>query len=147
MFNVPKRILFFDDTLSGQVRGKKASDIEERFARAVDKLPEWGYSFRLRISPLTHRVSGIIQNLPGEVEIDFLLYRGSTLLPIQIQGEIGHFYTAWQSVVDDEKEETINGVMRAYGAQPVLLVPEKREDLWRLANQENADQLAREILL
>lgn len=144
---IPKRILFEnDEPLAGTVQGKKASDIEERWARACSKLPDWSYSFRIRINPLSGQLTEVMMNLPGELEIDFLMQRGSTILPILIQGEIGHFYTAWQATTDEMKQAGINNALRAYSAQPALPVPRTKDELWRLSKQEYADALAREIL-
>lgn len=148
MFNVPKRIIFdrLDEELTGFIGEKKASDIEERWSRAVEKIPEWSYQFQARISPIFHTVGVRKLNLPGEVEIDFLMKRGKTLLPVMIDGEIAHFYTAWQKSVDDDKTAIINNALRALNAQPVIRLPANKYDLWRLATQEAADQYAREIL-
>jgi len=142
------RIVFDNEKeyLTGVVQNKKASDIEERWARAVAKIPDWGYSFRERISPLTHKVTSVMRNLPGELEIDFLMYRGTTILPILLDGEIGHFYTAWQKAVDEGKLSAINQALKSYGAQPALRLPTNKNDLWRLATQDSADALAKEVL-
>jgi len=144
-----RRVIFDDpsETLTGTVQGKKASDIEERWARAVQKLPDWSYGFRQRISPLTHKVSGLIRNLPLELEIDFLMQRGEQIIPILIQGEIGHFYAAWQRTVDEQKKVAIDQALQAYNAQPTLWIPSNTNDLWRLSTQAFADQYAREILV
>lgn len=142
------RIVFdnLGETLSGIVQGKSASDIEERFFRALAKLPDWSATFRQRISPLTHKVSGVIRNLPGELEIDALCTRGNTVLPILIQGEIGHFYAAWQRTVDEQKKSAIDQAMRSYNAIPALWLPSNKDDLWRLGNQASADIYVKEVL-
>ena len=149
MFGVPKRIIFdnLDENLTHVVQGKKASDLEERFAKAVDRLSDWTYEFRVRINPLSHKLTSAVTNLPEELEIDFLCIRGATMIPILIQGEIGHFHTAWQRAIDEQKEASINSVMRNYHALPVMKVPERNIDLWRLATQDGANRLAMEILL
>ena len=80
-----------DEALTGAVQGKKASDIEERSARAIDEIPDWSYTFLVRISPLTGRLTQTFRNLAGEYEIDFMASRGNELLPILIDGEVSHF--------------------------------------------------------
>jgi hypothetical protein len=148
MFEVPKRIVFNnpEEVLTHKVNGKKASDMEERFARAVYKLGDWQYEFRYRISPLSHRVSEVIRNLPGELEIDFICVRGGTVVPVLVQGEIGHFYAAWQQAFDEAKEAAINEAMRAYHAAPVIKVPENKHDLYKLSTQAFADKTVRDVL-
>jgi len=145
----PKRIIFWNEkeVLSGVVQNKKASDIEERFARALAKIPGWTYLFRERISPLTHQLTSLIRNLPGELEIDFLLQQGETIIPVLIQGEIGHFYAAWQRTQDEDKIAAIDKALRAYGALPTVQIPQNRNDLWKLSNQEYTDRTVRELLL
>lgn len=144
-----KRIVFDrpDEQLSGFIGELKASDIEERWAKGVAKLPEWSYQFRARISPLTHKVTSVMRNLPGELEIDFLMVRGSTVLPVLIDGIIGHHYAAWQKDVDEKKTIAINQAMRGYGALPAIRVPARKDEIWRLSSQEHADNLAKEILM
>jgi hypothetical protein len=143
-FSVPKRILYHnpEEFLSGIVEGMKASDIEERSARAIDKLPDWRYSFRLRISPLTGRLTGNVRNIAGEFEIDFLCNRGDSLWPILIDGEISHFKSGWQKLEDEYRTDTINAALKKYGALPV-----KRVEYWHLATQRQADRYFRELLV
>lgn len=141
--NQSRRIVFPNPTeeLTGLVQNKKASDLEERFARAMNKLPDWGYTFRVRINPITHRLSQRFTNLAGELEIDFLARRGTTLLPILVDGEVGHYLAAWMKDLDAEKKDNIDRYMRSYGAMPSI-----RVEFWRLANQEMTDQYVRQLL-
>ena len=131
-----------DETLTGVVQEKAASDIEERSARAIDKMPDWNYTFRIRISPLTGQLTETFQNIAGEYEIDFLCMRGNEMKPILIDGEVSHFLASWQKVIDEEKETMINTALKKYGAHPV-----QRVEFWKLAEQERADITFREILL
>lgn len=141
--SIPPRLIFPNqgEALTHLVQNKKASDLEERSARAIDKLPDWGYSFRIRISPFTHKLSHAFTNLKGELEIDFLARRGRTMIPILVDGEIGHYLADWQKVVDEQKTSEINLYMQAYGAMPAV-----RVEYWRLANQDMADAYYRELL-
>ena len=98
-----KRNLYVNEkeNLTGMVQNKKASDIEERSARAISKIPDWDYTFLVRISPLTGKLTQTFRNLPGEFEIDFLCQRGSELFPILIDGEVSHFLATWQKLQDE----------------------------------------------
>jgi len=130
------------EVLVGFVQDKKASDIEERAARAIDKLLDWNYTFLVRISPLSGRLTETFHNLPGEFEIDFLCQRGAELWPILIDGEVSHFLAEWQKYVDEEREAVINDSLKRYGALPV-----KRVEYWQLETQEKADRYFRELLV
>ena len=130
------------ENLTGAVQNKSASDIEERGARAVDKLSDWSYTFRVRISPLTGQLTERFRNLPGEYEIDLLCSRGKQLVPILIDGEVSHFLASWQKVQDEEREAVINKPLKKYGASPVV-----RIEFWKLSNQRIADVTMREVLL
>src|SRR3990167_9847541 len=140
---VPKRVFFGnpDETLTGVIQSLPASDIEERSARAIDKLPEWKYYFRLRIDPITGQLSQNFTNLAGEVEIDFFAIRGSEMRAILVDGEISHFMALWQRAQDEEKTEKINDYMRKIGQGESTRVP-----FWQLATQEDADRFYRNLL-
>lgn len=140
---VEKRDMFQnkDEQLTGQVQGKKASDIEERSARAMDKIQDWNYTFLVRISPLTGRLTQTFRNLAGEYELDFIAQRGNETLPILIDGEVSHFLAQWQKVQDEEREAVINSVLEKYGARPAVRVP-----FWELDTQNRADIYFRELL-
>lgn len=139
----PPRLIFPSEAeaLTGIVQNKKASDLEERTARSLDKLPDWSYNFRVRINPITHRLSQAFTNLKGELEIDFLVQRGRKIIPILVDGEISHYMASWQRVVDEQKTAEINLHMRKYGAQEAVRVP-----YWIVANQDMADAYYRELL-
>ena len=143
MSPLEKRNLYENDkeVLTGIVQEKKASDIEERSAKAIDKLLDWEYTFLVRISPLSGRVTETFRNLPGEFEIDFLCQRGAELFPILIDGEVSHFLAQWQKLQDEEREAVINDSLKKYGALPVVRVP-----FWEVSTQEKADRYFRELL-
>jgi len=130
------------ENLTGAIDDKPASDIEERASRAIDKIPGWSYTFRIRISPLTGRLTERFQNIAGEYEIDFLCTRGNEMKPILVDGEVSHFLASWQKVQDEQKETMINAALKKYGAHSV-----QRIEFWRLADQKRADITLREILL
>lgn len=131
-----------EEELTGVVQDKKASDIEERSARAMDKIPDWKYVFLVRISPLTGQLTHAFRNLPGEFEIDFLANRGDEMLPVLIDGEVSHFLATWQKVQDEMREIVINQTLKKYGARPVVRVP-----YYQLDTQERADRYFRELLI
>jgi len=143
MWRFGKRDLYDNpgEVLTGEVQNKRATDIEERAARAIDKT-DWDYRFRVRISPQAGGLTEEWQNLPGEYEIDFLLYRGNTIWPILIDGEVSHFLALWQKVQDEQRESVINAALRKYGATPV-----KRVEFWWLADQAKANRFFRSLLL
>ena len=141
---IEKRNIFDnkDEVLTGAVQDMKASDLEERSARSIDKLSDWSYTFRVRISPLTGKLTRRFRNIAGEYEIDFLCQRGDELFPVLIDGEVSHFLALWQRLQDEEREATINATLKKYGARPVVRVP-----FWELDTQDRADRYFRELLL
>jgi hypothetical protein len=96
------------------VQGQRASDIEERFARALesDRRVE-GYIFQPSF------IEG--RNMPGEIRPDFLVY---TMFrwPVQIDGDYFH-KTAAQRAEDKEKDARLNEFLRGSGYMPVERVP------------------------
>ena len=140
----PKRNLYPSETeaLTGLVQEKNASDLEERSARALNKLPDWSYIFRIRISPLTGELTQSFRNIAGEYEIGFLCTRGSQMRPILVDGEVSHFMAQWQKDVDLEREIIINKALKKYGAHPAVRIP-----YWELSDQRRADTVFRELLL
>lgn len=139
-----KRDIFKNDEeiLTGVIQDKPASDIEERSARAMNKIPEWSYTFLVRISPLTGNLTQAFRNLAGEFEIDFIAQRGDEMQPILVDGEVSHFLAQWQKIQDEIREITINSVLKKYGARPVKRVP-----FWELDTQARADRFYRELLI
>ena len=131
-----------DEELTGVVQDKSASDLEERSARSIDKIPDWNYQFRIRISPLTGDLTRYFQNIAGEFEIDFLASRGNELAPIMIDGEVSHFLAQWQKLQDEIREAAINKTLEKYGARKVVRVP-----FWELDTQDRSDQFFRRLLV
>lgn len=122
-----------DEVLSGYIQGAKASDIEERFARALSKEKSVdGYSFRYPvISP---------RNMPGQLEIDFVVQCGGYVYPFQVDGEIAH--KGYGKKQDDARKDIlVNQYMKKYSAFPV-----KRIDGELLSTQERADKIVRELI-
>ncbi len=121
------------EILTGVINGAAASDIEERFSRALGRDGRvTGYNFREPvISP---------RNLPGQLEIDFVVTVGPLVYPFQIDGEYAHKGIG-KKMDDARKDELVNEYMKQYAAQPV-----KRIDGQKLQSQEDADRLVKELL-
>lgn len=125
-----------NEVLTGFVNGQKASDIEERFAVALMKL-QIPFTFRARINPLVGLTEDR-ENIIGEVEIDFMCEYLGRIYVFNIQGEISHFFTASQQIVDQKKEAKIDAALKVYNAHPLIKIP-----FTLLRTQEQADRLAR----
>ena len=116
--------------LTGWVHGKRATDIEERFARALMRM---GLDFRFQV-PVATRVS-----LPGHERIvDFIVETGLKI-PVEVDGPRGHNNSAQQGM-DEVREMLLNEVFRWWGYSPLERVP-----WWRLNTQEGARILVREL--
>lgn len=139
---ISRRVLYVDEaeSLTGFVLGQRASDLEERTARALDKIGI-PYRFRVRISPLIPgRLTEAHGNVVGEVELDFLCFPPGQIYPLFIDGEIAHYMAEWQKELDEEKKAKADNALRAYNAQPSVRIP-----FWKLNNQAAADKTIREI--
>ena len=119
------------EVLTQAVQGQSASDIEERFARALYK-NERVEGFEFQQSYFAGR------NMPGEVRPDFIVYAG-TVYPVQIDGEYAH-KSAEQKATDKAKDEQLDGYLTPMGAAVTQRIP---GDL--LQTQEDADRLVREM--
>lgn len=117
--------------LTGLVDGKKASDIEERFARSLSKF-EIPYEFQISYL-MPH-------NMVGEYRLDFLVYYGGLEYPYAIDGEYAH-KTASQKRADAFKDDVFNSLKQGY------LQPVTRVDFTKLSTQEIADDYVKEHIL
>lgn len=135
-----KEVYYHDpkETLTGKVLGKDASDIEERFHLALMKVPDIeGVGFRVRLNPLLGMTEEI-QNLPGELEVDFMAGHKGTLYMFSIKGGV-HFLAAWQVEYDKEKEARINAAMASRPkTRPIISIS---QDF--LVSQEQADRFVK----
>lgn len=121
------------EQLTGMVNGQAASDLEERVAIALSKL-QIPFQFRARINPLVG-LTEERQNVVGEVEIDFLCDFLGRLYPINVDGEISHFFMASQRTKDEQKTAKINAALKVYNAHPLIRLP-----YTILQTQEEADR-------
>ena len=120
-----------NEGLTGWVNGKEASDIEERFARAL-RNNNVDYSFRIDIPTAV--------SIPGEdKEIDFLI-GDAVRTAVEIDGEIGH-KTEGQQARDIVREILVNEQLKKAGIRPTVRIP------WtKLLDQETANRTVQELL-
>jgi hypothetical protein len=122
------------------VQGKKASDIEERFARALESNKRIdGYSF------LQHYF-GPTRTTPGAVEVDFMVQAGGEVYPVQIDGEYAH-KTQQQRDKDAQKDQILNKYFAKFGnIKAVQRIPDiTRMHAGILDDQESADMLVNKL--
>ena len=118
-----------DELLTGFVQGKEASDLEERFARALDAEGK-SYEFEVEVAPPTA--------IPGqENQIDFVV---EDIYPIEVDGSFVH-KSASQKAHDQIRDAILNEYLGKYGWQPIDRIPGNM-----LETQEQADQIVRERL-
>ena len=116
-----------DERLTGFVHGKEASDLEERFARALDGAGK-DYQFEYLV------LSNV--GLPGEEnQIDFVV---EDIYPVEIDGNFTH-KSAEQKAHDQQRDAILNEQLSDWGWQPIERIP---GDF--LETQEAADQIVGE---
>jgi len=120
-----------DEGLTGMVQDKPASDIEERFARSLDK---FGIQYDFQVSYLAPR------NMTGEYRLDFLVYVDGEQLPVAVDGEYSH-KTESQKRKDVWKDDQFN---KEKAGQ---FLPVKRVTYLDLDTQELADEYVKEQIL
>ena len=100
-----------DERLTGFVKGKEASDLEERFARALDAEGK-EYQFEVEVTPPT--------SIPGqENQIDFLV---EEIYPVEIDGGIAHKGAA-QKANDLLRDAILNDYLSGFGWFPIERIP------------------------
>lgn len=111
-----------DEGLTRIVHAQEASDIEERFARALYK-KKIDFHFQVRVNTTTQF---------EDKTVDFLVLVGAGF-PVEIDGAIGH-KTGKQKADDSVKEALVNEWAMKSGLNPLIRVP------WtELVDQEAAD--------
>ena len=122
------------ELLTGFVRGYNASDIEERFARALHRL-DLGYWFQYKLET--------IHTIPGqEKRIDFIVfYMPGKIQPVEIYGDRWH-ETSGDKARDRAREIEINEQGKKFGWDPLKVV-------WghELENQNMANNIARRMFI
>ena len=102
-----------DERLTGYVLGKEASDLEERFARA---LYNKGKDFDFQRDFMT------AYSIPGqEKEVDFVVYNGQPQ-PIEIDGTYAH-KSAEQKANDMTRDAILNEELSKHGYLPIIRIP------------------------
>ena len=118
------------ERLTGFVHGKEASDLEERFANALDKL-HYSYMFEYEV------LSNI--GVPGEEnQIDFIVFHEGTW-PIEVDGMWVHHSSA-QKAKDKLRDALLDEALSKDGWEQIKRVPGSD-----LESQEDADTVVREI--
>jgi hypothetical protein len=131
------------EVLTGRVQGMDASDLEERVARAMDRL-EIEYQFRVRVTSDAlgdRRLTREFANVRGEIEMDFLVSNGR-VTPIMVDGQVSHFLTPAQAEEDQVKTNVVNEFGKRLGWREVVRIP-----FWKLVNQDMADRTVRDIVV
>ena len=102
-----------DEALSGYVKGKEASDLEERFARALyNKRKDFDFQ-RDFMTP---------HSIPGqEKEVDFVVYDGQPQ-PIEIDGMYAH-KSGEQKANDVTRDAILNETLGGMGYLPIIRIP------------------------
>lgn len=123
-----------DEQLTGFVRGFNASDIEERFARALIKA-ELGFWFQYKVET--------IHTLPGqEKRVDFIVfYMPGRIQPVEIYGERWH-ESQGDKQRDIQREAEINEAGRVFGWDLLKVVWGKE-----LQDQRSADHVVRRLFV
>lgn len=121
----------FDEGLTGLVQGEKASDNEERLARALKKR---GLSFIFQVPVQTK------YTLPDqEKQVDFVISYNGIQYPLEAYGERWHS-TVGDKNRDDVREAELNEEFSKYGWHPLTVVWS-----YETFNQELADKKIREL--
>jgi hypothetical protein len=116
------------ERLTGFVQGKEASDLEERFARALTKA---GREFRFQVEVTT------AVTIPGEEnQVDFLV---DDIWPTEVDGTFTH-KTGSQRAHDELRDAIVNDTTRDWGWNPIRRVPGDTLD-----SQEEADRVVGEM--
>lgn len=114
--------------LTGIVQGQEASDLEERFARALDSVGK-DYQFQVEVTgPAT---------IPGqENKIDFVV---DNEWPVEVDGGFVH-KSAEAKGRDQMRDAILNDFIKKFGWKPIQRITETDLD-----GQETADRTAREM--
>ena len=120
-----------DEGLTGFVQGQKASDLEERVARALSNN---NIRFQFRVFVPTQF------SFPGQSkELDFMVFFGLIVQPLSVKGPVSHSTSA-QIQDDFARENLLNPVFAQGGALPLRSL-----FWWQLETQEDADKAIRDL--
>ena len=118
------------EVLTGYVRGEEASDLEERFAIALDEA-KLTYVFQYAVYSA--------YSLPGEEQIiDFIVYDGGTPYPIETGSRFVHGYQS-QIERDRERDQILNEILKYRGFQEIYRIefdhPEDLDDARQIVQE------------
>lgn len=119
-----------EEVLFGNIRGVRASALEERFAAALDF---YGIPYRFQFEvPSAY-------SLPGEEKvIDFVVFDAGLGIAIEIGSRFVHA-TPSEQERDKQREAVINPILALQGIQPIMWIPFDRpnslEDAKELVSQ------------
>lgn len=118
--------------LTGYVNGLKASDIEERFARAITSA---GKKFVFRMPIISPR------HMAGQLELDFLVVDEPYYFPVQVDGAYAH------KNISQQQEDMLKDIrIEAYLKKEYATQPLKRIKGIQLETQEMANIRVEELL-
>lgn len=121
------------EVLTGYVRGQQASDLEERFARA---LVEAGLDFVFQYEVYS------AYNLPGEEQtIDFVIYSFGNPIPIETGSEFIHGHPSRREK-DRARDQVLNEIIRYWGWQEIV-----RLEFDHPTDVDDAREIVRELFL
>jgi len=126
---VKPKIVKDAEQLTGMVQGMDASDLEERFARALDKK---GLDYYFRVA-----MGG--RGDPGWKELDFLVISNG-YHPVEIEDIT--FIHRGKSSDDELKDAMTMDFLKEYNPYPVVHVTNER-----LGDDDSADLVVREMFL
>lgn len=119
-----------EEGLTGYVQGRQASELEERYAKALDKNDNVrGYDFQFIVTPPTQ--------IPGQSNlIDFMIDAGLRY-PVEVDGDWVH-KTAAQKDKDAQRDAILDEYLKRFNIEPIT-----RIEGWKLEAQEDADRVVR----
>ena len=120
-----------EEEFTNFVNGQKASDIEERMARALRTIGR-EFSFQIEV-PITGKFHAKL--------VDYLAFSGGLIYPIEVYGEIGHATSA-QKAADNDREAELNQTFRRNGRQHLQV-----DWWWELNTQEAATRKAQRMFI
>jgi hypothetical protein len=124
------------EQLTGQVQGKKAGPEVERLAIAMREYPKISF-FKYSVLVVTPFQQ------PGEFnEVDFMVYVGNWVYPIEVDGEFTH-KSPEQKAYDRYRDQVLNPIIKKkwWGARDITRIPGSK-----LGTIEDARRVIRSII-
>jgi hypothetical protein len=130
------------EILTGYIGYDKASDLEERSARSLDR-NKIKFSFRMQFIPADPPIviaNKLGRNQLGAIEADFIFERAAQTVAVQVDGEFAH-KTAEQIESDRLKDAQLTNILYQLGGGFVIRVPH----FW-LETQEQSDNTWNQLI-